>query len=68
MSTTVILALIPLVAIQIGLQIFALYDIYRNKGARPTLPTWLWVLVILFGEFLGVIIYFLFGRKEDEED
>lgn len=64
-TTTVILALIPIVLIQIGLQVYALYDIYRNGGARPPLPTWAWVLIIILGELLGPILYFFFGRKED---
>jgi hypothetical protein len=65
MSTTLILALIPLIVIQLALQIYALYDIYQHQGARPPLPTWAWVLIVVFGEIIGVIVYFAIGRKED---
>jgi hypothetical protein len=64
-TTTLILMLIPLILIQVGLQIFSLVDLYKHHGARPPAPTWLWVLIIIFGELLGPILYFIFGRKED---
>jgi hypothetical protein len=66
MSTTLILALIPLIVIQLALQIYALYDIFQHGGARPPLPTWGWVVIVVFGELIGVIAYFAIGRKEDE--
>jgi len=64
-TTTIILIAAPVIIIQVGLQIYALYDIYRNGGARPPLPTWAWVLIVLLGEMIGVIVYFIFGRKEE---
>lgn len=60
---TLLLAVIPLVIIQIGLQVFALYDIYRHGGAKN--PTWLWVLIVVLGQLIGPILYFVLGRKED---
>lgn len=66
-TTTLILMLIPLIVIQVGLQIFALFDLYKHGGARPPLPTWAWVVIIIAGELLGPILYFIFGRKEDAE-
>lgn len=64
-NTTLTLMLVPLVLIQIGLAIFALYDMYQRKGARPPLPTWAWVLIVIVINILGPIIYFTLGRKED---
>jgi len=64
-DTTLILALIPLLVIQVGLQIFALYDIYQRRGARPPLPTWAWVIIVLAFNLFGPILYFVLGRKED---
>ncbi len=66
MSTnTLVLAVLPLVVIQVGLQIYALYDIYRNGGTRPPLPTWAWVVIVAFGELIGVILYFVLGRRDE---
>lgn len=64
-TTTIVLIVLPVLVIQIGLQIYALVDIYRNGGARPPLPTWAWVLIVLLGEILGVILYFVLGRQEE---
>lgn len=66
MSTTLILALIPLIVIQLALQLYALYDIYQRRGARPPLPTWGWVVIVVLGEIIGVMLYFAIGRKEDD--
>ncbi len=64
-SSTIILMLIPLILIQVGLQIYALIDLYRRKGAQPPLPTWAWVLIIVLGELIGVLLYFAIGRLPD---
>jgi len=66
MSTNMIVALIPLIVIQLALQIYALYDIYQHKGARPPLPTWAWGVIVVLGEIIGVMLYFAIGRKEDD--
>lgn len=47
------LIIAPLALIQIGLAVYALYDIYKRGGARPPLPTWVWVLIVAFGQFWG---------------
>jgi Phospholipase_D-nuclease N-terminal len=57
-----LLLLIPVLIIQLGLQIYALYDLYKQPKVRG--PKWVWVLVIILGEILGPIIYFFLGRKE----
>jgi hypothetical protein len=66
MNTNMILAFIPLIVIQTALQIYALYDIFQHKGVRPPLPIWAWGLIVVFGEIIGVMLYFAIGRKEDE--
>jgi uncharacterized BrkB/YihY/UPF0761 family membrane protein len=67
-DTTLIVMLIPLVLIQLGLNIFATYDIYRHQGAKNS--TVVWLVVIWFISMFGAILYFVFGRKEefDERD
>jgi len=54
--------LIPIVVLQLALQIFALVDMARREKTKG--PKWIWVLVIVFGEILGSVIYFIFGREE----
>jgi hypothetical protein len=55
--------LIPILLLQLALITVALVDLIR----RPTTngPKWLWVLIILFLNFIGPIAYFLAGRKEE---
>ena len=55
--------LIPLLLIQIGLMVFALFDLLKREKTRG--PKWVWVLVILFVNFIGPIIYFIVGREEE---
>jgi len=54
--------LIPILIIQLLLIIFALIDLARRDQTRG--PKWVWVLVILFVNMIGPIIYFLLGREE----
>ncbi len=54
--------LIPVVAIQLALMIFALVELVRRERTRG--PKWVWLLVIVFGELLGPIVYLVFGREE----
>jgi 4-amino-4-deoxy-L-arabinose transferase-like glycosyltransferase len=54
--------LIPLVLLQLVLMVVALVDLARREKTRG--PKWLWAIIIILGELLGPIIYFLFGREE----
>jgi hypothetical protein len=42
--------------------IIALIDIVRNEFTRNNKIVWL--LVVLFGNFLGAVLYFIIGRKQ----
>jgi len=55
--------LIPLILIQLGLVVFALIDLIRREKTRG--PKWVWVLIILFLNFLGPIVYFVIGREDE---
>ncbi|HEY3318781.1 MAG TPA: PLD nuclease N-terminal domain-containing protein [Coriobacteriia bacterium] len=51
-----------LVLVQVSLQVWGLIDLARRKrvlGGRK----WVWLLVILFGEIVGVIVYLAVGRS-----
>jgi hypothetical protein len=54
--------LIPLVLLQLGLQIWALVDLARREATNG--PKWLWAVIIILGELLGPVVYFIAGRKE----
>lgn len=54
--------LIPILVLQLILIVVALLDLSRRAVTRG--PKWVWVLVILFVNLLGPIIYFVFGREE----
>ena len=61
---TLILALLPIILLQIALQIYALYDLWKNRGAYQNI--WIWVIVILVMGLLGPLVYFILGRKGGE--
>lgn len=56
--------LIPVLIIQFGMQIFALVDLYRQPAENIKGSKWLWVAIILIGEFIGPIVYLVLARKE----
>jgi len=55
--------LIPLFVIQLGLMITALIDLSKQNVTRG--PKWMWLLIILFVNLIGPIIYFVVGREEN---
>jgi hypothetical protein len=55
--------LVPVLIIQLILMISALVDLVRREHTRG--PKWIWALVILFVNYIGPIIYFVAGRKEE---
>ena len=54
---------IPLFIIQLGLVVIALWDLIKREETRG--PKWIWVLVILFVNFIGPIIYLVIGREDE---
>jgi hypothetical protein len=55
--------LVPVILIQLGLMIVALVDLIRRAQTRG--PKWVWALVIVLVNYIGPIIYFVAGRKEE---
>ena len=51
----------PVIIIQIILMIIALMDVIRIQATNG--PKWLWVLIILFLNIIGPVVYFIFGRR-----
>lgn len=62
-SYELIKLLLPLVIIQIGLIIFSIYRLMKDKVRY--LPKWAWLLIIVFGEILGCLIFLIIGREKE---
>ena len=54
--------IIPIVLLQLILMIVALMDLIRREKTHG--PKWIWAIVIILGELIGPIVYFVFGREE----
>ncbi len=54
--------IVPILLLQLVLMISALVDIVRREKTRG--PKWLWALIVIFGEMIGPILYFVIGREE----
>lgn len=52
----------PLLVLQLVLAVVAIIDIARIHETRG--PKWMWVVIALFVNTLGPIVYFIFGRKQ----
>ncbi|MBN1954264.1 MAG: PLDc_N domain-containing protein [Anaerolineae bacterium] len=57
-----LLLLIPIAVLQVGLMLLALVDLLRRERTKG--PKWAWALAILFVNFIGPVLYLLFGREE----
>jgi hypothetical protein len=60
--TRLILLLLPLIAIQIGLMVYALVDLAKRERVKG--DRWIWVVVIVLVGIIGPIVYFVAGREE----
>ena len=54
-------ALLLLVVVQVGAQVYALVDLTRRGAVRGG-RKWVWALVVALGNLPGVIAYFAAGR------
>lgn len=52
----------PFIIIQLILMIIALVDWARIEKTNG--PKWLWLIVIILGNMIGPILYFVLGRRE----
>lgn len=57
--------LIPLFIIQLALAITALVHVVRHPRYRfGNMPVW--IVVVLFIQIIGPVVYFIFGKGEEE--
>ncbi|MEC0372414.1 PLD nuclease N-terminal domain-containing protein [Paenibacillus chibensis] len=63
MNTSIPWGLIaPLIVLQLILAVVGLISLYKAEATRG--PKWLWVIIILCGNILGSVAYFIIGRKD----
>jgi hypothetical protein len=60
----IIALLIPIVVIQLGLMIAALYDLEREDRRVRGGSKLVWGFIIVFVNVVGPILYFVAGREE----
>lgn len=69
MRTTVdpqlLLALVPLVLIDLGMVIYSIVDLYKPDRRVRGGNKLVWLLVILLVSTLGWLVYLLAGREEE---
>ena len=53
----------PLIALELGLMIFALVNLIRRPKVRGSKV--LWAILIIFVQLIGPILYLVLGRKEE---
>lgn len=56
--------LIPIIVIQLGLLVWALYDLTRPGRRVKGDSKVVWALIIIFINIIGPILYFVVGREE----
>lgn len=54
----------PLIVIQLGLQLYAIFDLLK-RGKTRNLNLGVWLVIILLGEIVGALIYLIVGRSEE---
>ena len=54
----------PLIILQLILMIVAIVSCVKQEQGQLNGPKWLWVLIILFVNLLGPILYFVIGRRQ----
>jgi hypothetical protein len=60
----IVALLAPIVLIQLGLLVAALYDLEKEDRRVRGGSKLVWVLIIIFVNIIGPIIYFVAGREE----
>ncbi|WP_435922415.1 PLDc N-terminal domain-containing protein [Paenibacillus sp. DYY-L-2] len=56
--------ILPVLVLQAILAIVGFISLAKAEPGSVRGPRWVWVLVILFGNILGSIVYFAIGRRE----
>ncbi|MDD3874993.1 MAG: PLDc N-terminal domain-containing protein [Bacteroidales bacterium] len=62
----ILMALVPMVLIQLTLIVFCLLD-WRKRIHFKLLDKWVWLFVFLFLNLLGPILYLTLGRDHERD-
>ena len=68
LDPTLLALLIPVAVIQLGLMLLAAFDLLREERRVRGGSKAMWVVIIVFVNLLGPILYFLVGREEGPVD
>ena len=63
-NTTLLLALLPVVLIDVGMVIYCIVDLYKPDRRVRGNSKILWLLIILLVSTLGWVAYLLAGRED----
>jgi len=63
-NTTLLLALLPLVLIDVGVVVYCIVDLYRPERRVRGGNKIVWLLIILLVSTLGWLAYLLVGRED----
>lgn len=63
-ASQILLLALPLIAVQLGLMLLALRDLFSPGRAVAGGSKPIWALVIVLGELIGPLAYFLAGRRD----
>lgn len=55
--------ILPILVLQLILMVVALVDVIRHQ--RTNGPFIMWIFIILLGNIIGSILYFIFGRRQE---
>jgi hypothetical protein len=64
LDPTLLLAIIPLVLLDLGMVIYSIVDLYRPSRQVRGGNKLVWLLIILLVSTIGWILYLLVGREE----
>lgn len=62
-SSEFLIAVIPVLAIQFSLVVYCLVKIFKQGTAN--LNKWIWVVIVIFVNLFGPIIFLAVGRRKD---
>ena len=66
-SEQTLITVLALASIQVGLMLFALYDLWRRREVRY-LPKYLWAVIVVIFNFAGPLSYLLLCRASHREE
>jgi hypothetical protein len=58
--------IIPLVALQYGLMIWALVALFKAQNPPKLFNKWIWLAIIVLVNLVGSILFLAIGRSQDE--